>query len=368
VGASSEPGRRPDDAAPLVMLHPPRVARPPAPMTALIGRVDLVASVRDLLRHADVRLVTLVGTGGIGKTRLALEVAAEPTLPDGVAWVPLASVMDPGAVLAGIAQAVGVVAPPRASLLDGLTWALRDARLVLLLDNFEQVLPAALPVVAVLGACPGVKALVTSRSRLGVSGEHVVAVPPLTLPEDARSTTPDDLARAEAVRLFVARARAADRSFALTTATGPRIAEICRRLDGLPLAIELAAARVGHLDLPTLAARLEHRLPMLTGGPRDQPARLRTMRDAIAWSYDLLTPAEQTLFRRLAVFEGGFTLDAAEDVSRGVEESSSSFSTARLLDRSTPRLVRPRRPRLPRRQEPCSAPGGRAHGAALPPP
>ena len=227
--------------------------------------------------------------------------------------VDLAPVRDPAFVLPTIGQALSVREGAERPLPEVLTAFLRPLRLLLVLDNCEHVLAATAQVGDLLAACPGLQVLAASRAPLRLRGEHLLPVPPLALPA-AEVSGPADLSEVASVALFVARARAVRADFALTAGNGPAIGEICHRLDGLPLAIELAAARVAALPPPALLARLERRLPLLTGGPRDAPARLRTMRDAIAWSYDLLDPAEQTLFRRLAVFAGGFTLEAAEAV------------------------------------------------------
>ncbi len=324
---------------------PPRLAPPavvaagvPTPLTTFIGREHEVATVCALLRREDVRLLTLIGPGGVGKTRLALEATARladhpsassgqapsrgselaPTagrgqaFADGIAFVSLASIRDPALVASAIAQVLGVREHPDRPLVDALTAYLRPRAMLLALDNLEHLLAAAPLVANLLAACSELAILATSRSTLHVYGERDLLVPPLPLPDPARLPPVDRLARNEAIRLFVERAQAADAAFKLTTDNAPAVATICQRLDGLPLAIELAAARVAVLPPATLLARLEPCLPLLTGGARDQPVRLQTMRDALAWSYDLLGPDAQALFRRLAVFVGGFTLDAAE--------------------------------------------------------
>ena len=289
----------------------------PAPLTTLVGREREVEAVVGLLRRPEVRLLVLTGPGGVGKTRLALRAAADlvADFPDGVWFVPLAAIADPGLVLPAIARAVGVREGGDRSLVEGLRAALAGRRSLLVLDNVEQVLPAAPAVAELLAACPSLTALVTSRTRLRVSGEHDFPVPPLALPDRTAPPVPDRLGENDAVRLFVARAHEVNPAFALTDANAVAVAEVCRRLDGLPLAIELAAAWAAVLPPPAMLARLGRRLPLLTEGPRDLPARQRTMRDAIAWSHDLLSLEEQALFRRLAVFAGGFTLEAAEAVT-----------------------------------------------------
>ncbi len=286
------------------------------PPTPLVGREREVAAIVALLSRAEVRLVTLTGPGGVGKTRLALRVAVTigQRFADGVVFVPLAPIRDPAFVAAAIAQSLGVQDVGDRPVTERLIDVLHARPTLVVLDNFEQVLDAGPLVAKLLAACPSVKILVTSRAVLRLSGEHDVPVPPMALPPMAAGLSADEASASEAVQLFLARARAARPDFALTDTNAAAVAAVCRRLDGLPLALELAAARIAHLPLTALLSRLELRLPLLTGGPRDLPSRLQTMRDAIAWSYDLLAPEQQTLFRRLAVFVGGFTPEAAADV------------------------------------------------------
>src|SRR5215207_4909116 len=304
----------PDRFPPLKSLgsRPNNLPRQP---TAFVGREAEVRQVVDLLRREEVELLTLTGPGGTGKTRLALQAAAEllEDFADGVFFVPLAPLTASDLVPSAIASALGLRDEGERPLPDRLRDFLTDKQLLLLLDNVEHVSDAASLVADLLAAAPGLEVLATSRAPLRVRAEWEYPVAPLGLPP-RQIPPPEQLVQYEAVRLFVARAQAVKPDFAVDDGNAAAVAEICRRLDGLPLAIELAAARVRMLPPPALLARLDKRLPLLTGGARDAPERQRTLRDTIAWSHDLLAPEERVLFRRLAVFAGGCTLEAAEAV------------------------------------------------------
>jgi non-specific serine/threonine protein kinase len=303
-----------------IPLHPharrERPASLPLPLTSFVGREREVDALVDLLLRPGVRLVTLTGPGGVGKSRLSIRVTEEVAddFRDGVWFVSLAPVLDVALVHAAIAERIGVREAGSEPVEAQVTDFLRARHALLILDNLEHLVDAGPLIADLLAACPALTVLATSRAVLRLSGEHAYAVPPLGLPGANDLPSFDRLADTDAVRLFVERAAAADAGFTLTTSNAAAVATVCQRLDGLPLAIELAAARIPAFAPAVLLGRLEHRLTLLTSGPRDAPQRLRTMRDAIAWSYDLLPPEEQQLFRRLAVFVGGFTLEAAEAV------------------------------------------------------
>ena len=295
----------------------PRPNNLPVQHTACIGREREAADLRQLLSRGDVHLVTLTGPGGIGKTRLALQVAGEiaDQFPGGVCFVALSAVGERG-VIASIAQAVGVRETGNRSPQENLTEQIGGLSqpLLLVLDNFEHLVSAAPVVAQMLTAGPKLKVMVTSQAPLHIYGEHEFPVPPLALP-DPKSIPPlEALSRLPAIALFVERAQAVKRLFALTQENAPAVAAICARLDGLPLAIELAAARIKLLSPSAMLARLESRLNLLTGGARDLPTRQQTLRNTVEWSYGLLNGAEQILFRRLSVFAGGCTLEAVEAV------------------------------------------------------
>ncbi|HUG38092.1 MAG TPA: AAA family ATPase, partial [Candidatus Limnocylindrales bacterium] len=294
-------------------------ARPhnlPLQATTLLGRAREVAAARERVLRDDVRLLTLTGPGGTGKTRLALQVAAEliDHFADGVFFVPLAPISDPGLVASTVALTLGIRDPGGRPVLENLREHLRDRQILLVLDNFEQILLAAPLVGELLAVCRGLKVLVTSRAPLELRGEQEFPVPPLALPDPKHPPPIEALGQYGAVALFIERATAIRPDFAVTNDNAPAVAEICVRLDGLPLAIELAAVWIRLLSPQAMLTRLERRLPLLTGGARDLPARQQTLRGAIAWSYDLLDEGERALFRRLAIFVGGCTLEAAEAV------------------------------------------------------
>ena len=300
---------------------PQRLLRVPAPHTTLVSRAGEVGAIAALLRRSDLRLLTLTGSGGIGKTRLAIELATElqGDFADGVVFVPLATISDPGLVLPTIAQALRVLEPRDQPMRAFLHDYLRAKELLLVLDNFEQVVAAAHEIAALVAAAPLLKVLVTSRAVLHIAAEHEFVVPPLEVPQKVRAAAVGELKRYPAVALFVERARAVKPGFELTADNAPAVIEICARLDGLPLAIELAAARARLLPPHALLARLSggahiSPLDLLARPSQDVPTRQQTLRSTIGWSYALLSPAEQQVFRWLGVFVGGCSLDAAEQV------------------------------------------------------
>jgi predicted ATPase/DNA-binding SARP family transcriptional activator len=286
----------------------------PVQPTPFIGRERELEEVTNLLRRPDVRLVTLTGTGGTGKTRVALQTAAAllDTFADGVVFVGLAPLQDPDLVLTTVAQALGIGATSGETLAEELVQTLRNRELLIVFDNFEHLLGSAPSVADITADAPGVKLLVTSRAPLRLSAEHVYPVSPFATP--ARTDDVDRILQNESVALFETRAQAVRPHFAVTSANAAAVADVCRALDGLPLAIELAALRVSTLPPEAMRRRLDHRLTLLVGGAQDAPERQRTLRATIDWSYELLEQPEQQLFVRLAVFGGGCTIEAAQTV------------------------------------------------------
>ena len=344
----------PADFPPLKTLDT-RFNNLPTSLTPLIGREQEVAAVCAQLQRPEIRLVTLLGPGGIGKTRLSVQIAAEmeADFAHGVCFVPLASVSDPGQIFPTIAQALGL----RPAEDHGQGWPgsgeahshdksgsyiqqvqayLRNKHMLLLLDNFEQLVLAAPMLADLLACCPRLHLLVTSQSALHISGEYEFAVPPLALPDLTHLPENENLAQVPTVALFLQRAQAIQSGFQLTKANARTIAQICTRLDGLPLAIELAAARIKLLPPQMLLKRLAHRLDVLTGSMRNLSARQQTLRNTFQWSYDLLSSEEQRLFRWLSVFVGGCTLEAADAVYNAKAEQAMEVleGVASLLDKS----------------------------------
>lgn len=312
----------------------------PAPVSPFIGRTNEVRHVHDLLARPNTRLLTLVGPGGIGKSRLALEVAqrALDDFEDGVTVVPLDTVSKASMVLPTIVQALELQSPPGESPLKALENRLQSKEMLIVLDGFEHVIGAAPAVAELLERCGRLKVLVTSREVLRLSGERLFEVPPLEVPPDPE-LSPEAVGEYEGVRLLVERAQAAREDFQLDASNHSDVAKIVRRLEGLPLAIELAAARLRLLPPKTTLERLENRLGLLTGGPRDLPERQQTLRKTIDWSYDLLQPAERALLARLSVFVGGWTLHAAQAVCDPDGEADVMDALSSLIDKSLVRLA-----------------------------
>ena len=295
-------------------------------LSPVVGREKEISHIKNLLSQNDVRLITLAGIGGTGKTRLAKAVAQEmvQVFPEGVFFIEIAAITNSELVASTIAQSLGIKEAGNKPILETLKDYLRERQMLLILDNFEQVAAAAPIIAELLATAANLKILITSRILLHLSAEREFIVPPLAVPDETSNISLDDISNYEAIRLFVERARNVKPGFALTNENADDVAKICGRLDGLPLAIELAAARIKILSPRTILTKLENRLKLLTGGASDLPVRQQTMRDAIEWSYDLLNEDEKFLFRRLAIFEGGFTFEAAEAVCEMSEPSAAA--------------------------------------------
>jgi predicted ATPase/class 3 adenylate cyclase/Tfp pilus assembly protein PilF len=327
----------PSEFPPLRSLDAYRNNLPLQP-TPLVGREKEVSEVCNLLRSGETRLLTLTGPGGTGKTRLALQAAADllEDFPDGTFFVQLATLTDADLFISAVAETLGVRETGEQALDDSLKNYLSERRMLLVLDNFEQVLEAAPTVTELLTVAPELKVLTTSRAPLGLYGEHEFPVPPLSMPDLKRPPPLERLTQYEAVGLFVERARALKPDFSITNESAPAVAEICVRLDGLPLAIELAAARIKMLPPRAMLQRLGSRLKLLTGGARDLPERQRTLRATIEWSHALLDEGERVLFARLSVFSGGRTLEAIEAIcdAEGDLPVETFEGVSSLLDKS----------------------------------
>ncbi len=309
-------------------------------LTSFVGREDELALAMSLLGRPDLRLLTLTGPGGIGKTRLAIEIAGKSgsLFPDGVRFVPLAPIQDPSMVMPAVAAVLGLHELVGPGIDDRVAAALGSSRTLLVMDNVEHVIDAAPGVTRLLSRCPNLKIMATSRSLLRLEGEHALPVPPLVLPRTKDTMTDDDLLRVPVIALFIERAMAAEPSLTWSPADLLRLVEICERLDGLPLAIELAATRVRHFTIAEINDRLNDLLPLLVDGSRDHPSRLQTMRNAIAWSYDLLSTESREMLRHASVFRGGFTMDAIAAVSRDLATTAPNAGSAEASASAPPSI------------------------------
>jgi predicted ATPase/DNA-binding CsgD family transcriptional regulator len=319
---------------------PGRIGRVPRPISSFVGRETESATLSRLLESSDVRLITFTGPGGVGKTRLALETVAgrESVGSVPVDVVPLASIRDYQLVIRSIARAIGIPEQPGLSDVESLARGIGDGRRLIVLDNLEQVVDAGPWLAELLVRCPGLTLVCTSRVRLNIQGESLIPVPPLALPPNDRHVSPDSARTVPAVALFIQRARQIRPDFDLTDDNCADVIDLCRKLDGLPLAIELAAARLSLLSLGALRSGLDHRFELLAGGTRDNPPRLQSLSEAINWSYELLDPHEQQMLRVLSVFLGGWTVESASAVA-GIPVGQAFDRIASLSEKSLVRAM-----------------------------